>query len=48
MPITTLGENKQSVKVLLQSGIERPFLIPEYQRPYAWNFDQVDTLFADL
>lgn len=48
MPITTLGDNKQSVKVLLQSGIERPFLIPEYQRPYAWNYDQVDTLFADL
>ena len=48
MPITTLGDNKQSVKVLLQSGIERPFLIPEYQRPYAWSFDQVDTLFADI
>ena len=48
MPITTLGDNKQSVKVLLQSGIERPFLIPEYQRPYAWSYDQVDTLFADL
>lgn len=48
MSTTTLGDNKQSVKVLLQSGIERPFLIPEYQRPYAWNFDQVDTLFSDI
>lgn len=48
MPITNLGDNKQSVKVLLQSGIERPFLIPEYQRPYAWSFDQVDTLFSDI
>ena len=48
MPTTTLGDNKQSVKVLLQSGIERPFLIPEYQRPYAWDYDQVDTLFTDI
>jgi len=45
---TTIEVNKQSVKALLSSGIERPFVIPEYQRPYAWNFDQVDTLFSDI
>ncbi len=48
MPVTTLGVNKQSVKELLRSGVERPFLIPEYQRPYAWTIDQVDTLFTDI
>ena len=45
---TTIEVNKQSVKTLLLSGIERPFVIPEYQRPYAWDFDQVDTLFSDI
>ena len=30
------------------SGIQHAFLIPEYQRPYAWTFDQVDTLFSDI
>jgi hypothetical protein len=45
---TTIEVNKQSVKALLSSGIERPFVIPEYQRPYAWTYDQVDTLFTDL
>lgn len=44
----TIEVNKQSVKALLSSGIEHPFVIPEYQRPYAWGFDQVDTLFNDL
>ena len=48
MPITALNDNKQSVMVLLKSGIQHPFLIPEYQRPYAWNYDQVDTLFIDI
>lgn len=45
---TTIEVNKQSVKALLSSGVEHPFVIPEYQRPYAWNFDQVDTLFSDI
>ena len=48
MPVTALSDNKQSVMVLLKSGIQHPFLIPEYQRPYAWTFDQVDTLFSDI
>ena len=43
----TIEVNKQSVKALLSSGIEHPFIIPEYQRPYAWSFDQVDTLFKE-
>lgn len=44
----TIEVNKQSVKTLLSSGIENPFVIPEYQRPYAWNYDQIDTLFTDI
>ncbi len=44
----TIEVNKQSVKDLLSSGREHRFLIPEYQRPYAWGYDQIETLFEDL
>ncbi len=40
--------NKQSVKELLESGKGHPFVIPEYQRPYAWTEEQIITLFDDL
>lgn len=45
---TTIEVNKQSVEALLGSGREKPFVIPEYQRPYAWTDEQVETLFEDL
>ncbi|WP_456068816.1 DUF262 domain-containing protein [Eubacterium sp.] len=45
---TTIEVNKQSVKALLGSGKTKPFVIPEYQRPYAWTDEQVETLFEDL
>lgn len=45
---TTIEVNKQSVEVLLGSGKKNPFVIPEYQRPYAWTDEQVETLFEDL
>nr|WP_296074547.1 DUF262 domain-containing HNH endonuclease family protein [uncultured Ruminococcus sp.] len=45
---TTIEVNKQSVETLLGSGSEKPFVIPEYQRPYAWTDEQVETLFEDL
>lgn len=45
---TTIEVHKQSVEVLLGSGKSKPFVIPEYQRPYAWNEEQVETLFEDL
>ena len=45
---TTIEVNKQSVEALLGSGKTKPFVIPEYQRPYAWNDEQVETLFEDL
>ena len=40
--------NKQTVIQLLEGGKAKPFIIPEYQRPYAWTQDEVDTLFHDL
>ena len=45
---TTIEVNKQSVEALLGSGKTKPFVIPEYQRPYAWISEQVETLFEDL
>lgn len=45
---TTINVNKQSVKDLLGSGTKNPFIIPEYQRPYAWTEDEITTLFEDL
>ena len=45
---TTIEVNKQSVEALLGSGRVKPFVIPEYQRPYAWTDEQVETLFEDL
>ena len=48
MPTTSIQVNKQSVKELLESGKSHPFVIPEYQRPYAWDDDQIQILFDDL
>lgn len=45
---TTIEVNKKSVEELLGSGRTRPFVIPEYQRPYSWTDEQVETLFEDL
>ena len=45
---TTIEVNKQSVKQLLETGKANSFIIPEYQRPYAWGIDQIETLFEDL
>lgn len=45
---TTIEVNKQSVKQLLETGKNKKFVIPEYQRSYAWSDDQIQTLFDDL
>ena len=45
---TTIEMNKQSVKQLLETGKVNKFIIPEYQRPYAWTDEQIQTLFEDL
>lgn len=45
---TTMSVNKQTVIELLSSGKTKPFLIPEYQRPYAWTEEEATLLFEDL
>ena len=45
---TVIDVNKQNVATLLAEATEKPFVIPEYQRPYAWTAEQVETLFEDL
>lgn len=45
---TSIEVNKQSVKQLLETGKVNKFIIPEYQRPYAWTDEQIQTLFKDL
>lgn len=45
---TTIEVNKKNVKQLLESGKNKKFIIPEYQRPYSWTEDQIETLFSDL
>lgn len=48
MANTNIDVNKQSVVDFLKSGKDHPFVIPEYQRPYAWGDDEIITLFDDL
>lgn len=48
MANNNISVNKQTVVDLLKSGKDHRFLIPEYQRPYAWGDDEVITLFDDL
>ena len=45
---TTISVNKQNVLELLSTGRAKPFVIPEYQRPYAWTDEQIETLFEDI
>jgi len=48
MATTNIDVNKQNVVDLLKSGKDHPFVIPEYQRPYAWSDDEIVQLFDDL
>ncbi|MDR0950076.1 MAG: DUF262 domain-containing HNH endonuclease family protein [Candidatus Ancillula sp.] len=45
---TSIEVNKESVSSLLISGKDNQFVIPEYQRPYAWGEDQCRTLWDDI
>lgn len=45
---TSINVNKQTVLEFLSTGKTKPFVIPEYQRPYMWGEDQVTTLFNDI
>lgn len=48
MDTTEISVNKKSVKDLLSSGSISKFVIPDYQRPYNWSDDEINTLFEDL
>ena len=48
MDTTEISVNKKSVKDLLSSGSTSKFVIPDYQRPYNWSDDEINTLFEDL
>lgn len=48
MATANINVNKQTILQLLTSGQETPFVIPEYQRPYSWGDDEINTLFDDL
>lgn len=45
---TSIEVHKKSVKELLSEGKDHQFVIPEYQRPYAWGDEEIQTLFDDL
>ena len=48
MGTTTISVNKQTIEEFLLNARTRTFLIPEYQRPYSWTSEQIDTLFNDI
>lgn len=45
---TNISVNKKSIEAFLYEGKKRTFLIPDYQRPYSWGKDEVNTLFEDI
>lgn len=45
---TTISVNKQTIEQFLLNARRKPFVIPEYQRPYSWTNEQIDTLFRDI
>lgn len=45
---TAIQVNKLTVKEFLEKGKSQAFVIPEYQRPYEWTCEHVETLFLDL
>ncbi|MBE6427867.1 MAG: DUF262 domain-containing protein [Planctomycetaceae bacterium] len=45
---TSINVSKSTVQDFLRNGKDHPFVIPEYQRPYAWGEDEISTLFEDL
>ena len=45
---TTISINRKTVKEFFEASRQNPILIPEYQRPYEWDSEEVITLFDDL
>ena len=45
---TSLSVSKSTINAFLNEASTHPLIIPEYQRPYSWGEDEVDTLIDDL
>lgn len=45
---SSIEVNKKKICDFLAEGKEHRFVVPEYQRPYEWEEEHVDTLFDDL
>lgn len=45
---TTISVNKQTIEQFLLNARTKPFIIPDYQRPYSWTSDQINILFKDI
>lgn len=45
---TAINVLKQNISGLLSSGKNSKFVIPEYQRPYDWTYEEIEILFEDL
>ncbi|WPC18325.1 DUF262 domain-containing HNH endonuclease family protein [Pediococcus inopinatus] len=45
---TDIKVDKKSVAELLSNGAKSKFIIPDYQRPYAWSKDEVEQLWEDI
>ncbi len=45
---TTISVNKQTIEQFLLNVRTKPFIISDYQRPYSWTSDQINTLFKDI
>lgn len=45
---TAINVNKQTIEEFLTTGKHKPFVIPEYQRPYSWTNEEIEILFEDL
>jgi len=48
MSETNIQVNRKNTEEFLGGAKTAPFVIPEYQRPYAWGDEQIQTLFDDL
>ena len=40
--------SKESIETFFGIGNKKPFLIPEYQRPYEWGVSEISALLNDL
>lgn len=44
----TISVTKEKIKKFFEDSQQKPLLIPDYQRPYEWEKDEIITLFDDL